>query len=80
MNANRIINMIMRQVMRRLVTRGVSKGFDLADRATLKPGDKPGGPRDPETQKRMADSSRGQKQNMKQVQQLTRQMRRFMRF
>lgn len=80
MNANRIIDMIVRQVIRRLVTRGVGKGFDLADRATRKPGETSNPPRDPETRRQMADSSTRQIQNMKQAQQLTRQLRRFMRF
>lgn len=80
MNANRIIDMIVRQVVRRLVTRGVDKGFDLADRTTRKPGQTSAPPSDLEAKRQMADSSGRQKQNMKQVQQLTRQMRRFMRF
>ncbi|NVO55533.1 hypothetical protein HW561_07010 [Rhodobacteraceae bacterium B1Z28] len=80
MNANRIINMIVRQVMRRLVTRGVDKGFDLADRVTRKPGETHSAPSDPEGKRRMAESAGRQRQNMKQAQQLTRQMRRFMKF
>lgn len=76
MNANRIIDMIVRQVVRRLVTRGVDKGFDMASR-TGKPGQ---APRDPEAKRQVADSSKRQKQNMKQAQRMTRQMRRFMKF
>ncbi|UWR05929.1 MULTISPECIES: hypothetical protein [Ruegeria] len=79
MNANRIIDMIVRQVMRRLVTRGVDKGFDLADRATRKSGQQ-SQPRGPQTDRRMAQSAGGQSPSMKQAKQLTRQMRRFMRF
>ncbi len=79
MNANRIIDMIVRQVMRRLVTRGVDKGFDLADRMTRKPGQQGRSP-DPQADRRMAQSAGGQSQSMKQAKQLTRQMRRFMKF
>ncbi|WP_120632991.1 hypothetical protein [Ruegeria sp. EL01] len=80
MNANRIIDMIVRQVVRRLVTRGVNKGFDLADRTSRKPGHTSAPPGDAEAKRQMAERSGRQKQNMKQIWRLSRQMRRFMRF
>lgn len=80
MNANRIIDMVVRQVMRRLVNSGVNKGFDLAGRMTQKKGEEPSAPTDPAAAKRVQGDAKQQGQNMKNVQRMTKQMRRFIRF
>ncbi|WP_170468448.1 hypothetical protein [Ruegeria arenilitoris] len=74
MNANRIIDMIVRQVMRRLVTKGVDKGFDMASRMGSKSDQQSDGKPTAQNKTPMPP------QNMKQAQQITRQMRRFMKF
>ncbi len=72
MNANRIIDMIVRQVTRRLVNKGIVKGFDVASRM--------GGSSDADNSQSKGQPGPGQSQNIKQAKQMTRQMRRFMRF
>ncbi|SDW31809.1 hypothetical protein SAMN05444358_101489 [Ruegeria halocynthiae] len=79
MNANRIIDMIVRRVMRRLMNHGVDKGIDLASRVGRKPG-RAETPGSPEADRQMRDTAVRQKQSTKQIKQLTRQMRRFMKF
>ncbi len=79
MNANRIIDMIVRQVTRRLVNHGVNKGIDLASRVGRKP-DQSETPGNPEADRQMHDTAARQKQNANQMKQMTRQMRRFMKF
>lgn len=80
MNANRIIDMIVRQVMRRLVNKGVDKGFDMASRMGRKPGQDQSAPKDPEAANRIRSDVQQQGHNMKNVQRMTNQMRRFIRF
>ncbi|WP_424833418.1 hypothetical protein [Ruegeria sp.] len=72
MNANRLINMILRQVMRRFVTRGIGAGMNRAGRSGQNPERGQNKPRNP--------GAAQQQKSMKQAQQITRQMRRFMRF
>ncbi|WP_281971963.1 hypothetical protein [Ruegeria faecimaris] len=80
MNANRIIDMIVRQVMRRLVTKGVDKGFDMASRVGQKSGQgQPPHESSGASDQLQADGNR-QRQNMRQVQRVANQMRRFIRF
>ncbi len=79
MNANRMIDMIVRQVMRRLVTKGVDKGFDLAGRVG-KPLQGQPSANDLQAAQHMKQNGDRQAQNMKQMQRMTRQMRRFMKF
>ncbi len=79
MNANRIIDMIVRQVTRRLVNHGVDKGIDLASRVGRK-SDQSETPGSPEADRQMRDTAARQKQSANQMKQMTRQMRRFMKF
>ena len=80
MNANRIIDMIVRQVTRRLVNHGVDKGIDLASRVGRKPGQSADATHDPEAGRQMRDEAVRQKQGANQMRQVTRQMRRFIKF
>ena len=72
MNANRIVDMIVRQVMRRLVNKGIDKGFDMASRM--------GGSSDSGDTQPKGKPGPDQSQSIKQAKQMTRQVRRFMRF
>ena len=79
MNANRIIDMIVRRVMRRLVNHGVDKGIDMASKVGRKPGQSDTGS-GPEADRQMRDTTKRQNQSAKQMRQVSRQMRRFMKF
>ncbi len=80
MNANRIIDMVIRQITRRLVKHGVDKGIDLASRVGRKPDQPADASHDPDVDRHMRDGAARQKQNANQMRQMTRQMRRFIKF